>query len=535
MTEQEALDKLKDPFWRINHLYKIKTKDQRLITFKQNLAQSAYYSSKTNRDIILKARQLGFTTEKLIEQLDYTIFNKNTNSAIIAHQRDKVTILFEIVRLAYDHLHPSIKPLASYENRNELYFPELGSKIFVALDTRGETIHNLHVSELAFIEHAEERMLGILESVPKGCPISFESTANGMAGYFYETYVDDRNEFKKHFYNWAWDSGYSEPAIDSLDVLHRTYSELAIQYGLIPDIYDRFALSLEQYTWYVNKVIRLRQAVVQEYPTTAIEAFIASGRNVFSVMDLNKHVTSPALDRKWHDLFIWEKPLEGFKYVIGCDPSEGIGGDNAVIEVFNAYTGEQAAEFASNRVPPDILAGYLMEIGKYYNNALIVLEVNGTMGGAVLTNLRGKYANMYQRETFDKHSREISHSLGWKTTGVTKPILVSDLEARIREQSVHINSHECIREMRTFVQTDEPNKQGFGAEGTAKDDRVMACGLAVQGFKMIPKQATPKSLAQQKLEEYVKRHQIPDVFMNEKPQIHHYQKRNYKIRIKGRE
>jgi hypothetical protein len=41
--------------------------------------------------------------------------------------------------------------------------PDLNSKIYVAMDTRSETVHNLHVSELAFIEHADEKMMGILE------------------------------------------------------------------------------------------------------------------------------------------------------------------------------------------------------------------------------------------------------------------------------------------------------------------------------------------------------------------------------------
>lgn len=533
MTEEEAKKRLADPLWRINHLYKIKTKDRRLVTFKQNKAQKTYWSRKTLRDIILKARQLGFTTEKLLELLDFAVSNENANCAIIAHQRDKVSILFEIVRLAYQNMPNMLRPTAGFDNRNELYFPELNSKIFVSLDTRGETIHNLHVSELAFVESAEDKMLGILESVPKDAPISFESTANGMSGYFHETYNDKTNEFSKHFYNWTLADEYQEPTIKSIDELKEEYEPLAIRYNLILDIADRFNLTKEQFQWYINKVIRHRHNVVQEYPTTDLEAFIASGRNIFNIMDLQKHQVKNPVTRKWQDLLVWEEPMDGFRYVIGCDPSEGTGNDNSVIEVFNAYTGEQVAEFASNRVQPDILAGYLMEIGKWYNNALIVLEINGSAGGTVLNCLRGKYINMYRRESFDKHTKEYSESLGWKTTGTSKPILVRETEERVRNESILINSEDAIKEMKTFVQTDEVNKQGFGAEGSNKDDRVIAIGLAVQGLKAIPKQAKPKTVAQIRLEEYIKKHGIvPEVF-EDRPMISHHARPNQMIRKRG--
>ena len=151
MTEQEAQIKLADKNWRLSHLYKIKTKDQKLVILKPNSAQLDYLNKATGRDIILKARRLGFSTICLIEKLDYTLTHKNTNAAIIAHERDKVTKLFEIVRLAFEQMPAELKPRVSYDNRNELYFPDLNSKITVALDTRSETVHNLHVSEIAFL------------------------------------------------------------------------------------------------------------------------------------------------------------------------------------------------------------------------------------------------------------------------------------------------------------------------------------------------------------------------------------------------
>lgn len=528
LTEAEVHKLLNDRIWRLSHMYKIKTKDKRLQILKPNSAQLAYLANETTRDIILKARQLGFSTLKLIELLDYAITTKNSSSAVIAHKKDTVQVLFEMVRLAYDNLPGPLKPRATYDNRNELYFPDLNSKIYVSMDTRGETVHNLHVSELAFVEGAEERMLGILESVPKDGIISFESTANGMTGYFFDVWEDQHSEFQKHFFNWTLDKDYFEVTSKSTVELADEYRPLQLQYGLMPDIHIKLMLSAGQFAWYINKVRRHKQKVMQEYPSTPLEAFIASGRNVFNFADLQKHDVKDPIDRKYSDLMIWEHPLIGFKYTIGCDPSEGVGDDNAVIEVMNAHTGEQVAELAANNIPPDVLGGYLLDIAKYYNNAYVVLEINNH-GVSVMDQIKRKYLNVYRREVFDKISNSYKESLGWKTTLTTKPLLVDALEEAVRNVDVRVHSAQALSELKTFVRTDEGDKKGFGAEGSKKDDRVIALGLALQGIRHMPGLKAPKTIAQQKLDDFIQMKKLAQDFPNQ-PVINPRHRPRFKIR-----
>lgn len=502
----------------MSHLYKIKTKDQKLVTFKRNLAQANYAVRKAFKNIILKARQLGFSTECLIDLLDETITTPNTNSAIVAHDQKKVMVLFETVKRAFDNMPAELKPAVSFDNRNELYFPELDSKIYVTLDTRSEMVHNLHWSEVAFTKDALNKSAGIFASVPKGGKITLESTANGMAGYFYEEWQNPDSEFKKHFYNWFWDLDYQEPTTKSIEELEQDYRELSVRYSTLGDIAGRFNLTPEQFAWYIAQVRRHRELIVQEYPTTELEAFMAAGRNVFHMIDLNKHVLLGAIDRKWGDLLIWEQPLKDFKYSIGVDVAEGFGGDNSVIMVFNAHTGEQAAEFVSNHIPPDKLADYVVEIGNYYNKAYVVLEINNH-GRSVADAMKMRYNNMYRRQQFDKVTNSITEVIGWKTSQVTKPKLVDNLEQAVREESIKIRSYALMQELKTFVQTDVPGKQGFGAEGSAKDDRVIAAGLALQGIKNLPSQKLPKSVAEKKLAEYIKKHGLPSYFNDDKESL----------------
>ena len=527
-TEEEAITKLKDKWWRMNHLYKIKTKEGTLSTLKANKVQEHYFKAKGNhnRHMVLKARQLGFSTWELIEKLDYACFTPNVNVAIIAHKKEKVQSLFEIVRLAYENMPDLVKPKVSLDNRNELHFPDLNSKIYVALDTRSETVHNLHVSELAFLERAYERMLGILESVPKQGIITFESTANGMVGYYFDQWETD-NQFYKHFYNWTWDEEYSLETDKTIEELEAEYRLICIKYELIENIRERFSLTKEQFAWYVEKAKAQKEMVKQEYPTTAEEAFISTGRNVFHISDIQKHEPIDPVARKYDSLLVWEEPLAGFKYVIGCDPAEGLGGDNAVIQVLNAYTGFQAAEMAVNHVPTDELGGYLIDIGNYYNKAYIVPEINA-IGLAVVNHIKNKYYNIYRREVWDKVKKDKKQLLGWKTTMTTKPKLIMDLEEAVRNQDIEINSVETLKELRTFVRTDESGRQGYGAEGDYYDDRVIALGLAVQGIKDLPSFKPPKTTAQKTMDAWIQAKERETQPVVPTRQIH--ERRNYKIR-----
>lgn len=226
MNKNEAISKLKDSEWRLDHLYKIKTKQRTLKTLKANEAQRHYRLHRSNKDLILKARQLGMTTEKVIEYLDDTIFNKNTTSAIIAHKMEKVQSIFEIVKLAFNYLPPLLKPRVNYDNRNELNFPDLNSKIYITKDTRSEMIHNLHISEIDFMRSPEDTLLAALESVPIDGRISIESTANGV-GILYDLWNDKETEFKKHFYNWLWDKDYIIESDNSFEELKDQYNDLA--------------------------------------------------------------------------------------------------------------------------------------------------------------------------------------------------------------------------------------------------------------------------------------------------------------------
>jgi len=107
--------------------------------------------------------------------------------------------------------------------------------------------------------------------------------------------------------------------------------------------------------------------------------------------------------------------------------------------------------------------------------------------------------------------------------------LVDALEEATRNEDIRIRSKDTIKEMKTFVQTDEVGKQGFGAEGSNKDDRVISLGLAFQGIKHLPRMKRPETEAERKLREYIEKKKA-EVAGLPAPQPTHTQRKRYRIR-----
>lgn len=188
----EHLKLLADKDWRLNNLYWITDKEGKPTRFRMTPEQREYFEGIHTRNIILKARQLGFTTEVCIIQLDAALF-ESAKCALIAHTLNDAKRLFrEKVKYAYDKLPKEIRAAnpASNDSSGELVFKKGGS-LYVSTSFRGGTLRYLHVSEFGKIcakypDKAREIVTGAFEAVSTGCFATIESTAEGRAGYFFD-------------------------------------------------------------------------------------------------------------------------------------------------------------------------------------------------------------------------------------------------------------------------------------------------------------------------------------------------------------
>ena len=94
LTLSELSDAMTYKWFRLNTLYHIKDKTGKKVLFTPNLEQEQFYLDTHGRDIILKARQLGFTTFKMISDLDDCLFKPNHSAGCICHNLEDAKDIF---------------------------------------------------------------------------------------------------------------------------------------------------------------------------------------------------------------------------------------------------------------------------------------------------------------------------------------------------------------------------------------------------------------------------------------------------------
>jgi hypothetical protein len=310
-NEEELARCLADPMWRLcsGQLYYIMVKDDDndqdglVVPFKPNRAQRRLLNNLHYRNIILKARQLGFTTLIAIFFLDCCLFRANVRAGIVAQDLGAAETIFrDKVRFAYDRLPPKLReamPL-SVENTTELKFAHNNSSIRVATSMRSGTLQYLHISEFGkicakFPERAKEVITGSIPAVAPSGLIFIESTAEGQEGEFYNMTKRamrlhdakkglSRKDYRFHFYPW-W--GAMEYRLDPDEVIitqrdDEYFDKIEAQMGCEIDI--------EQRAWYVAErdttFSGAEEKMWQEYPSTPQEAFQKSTEGCYYTVQM---------------------------------------------------------------------------------------------------------------------------------------------------------------------------------------------------------------------------------------------------------
>ncbi len=495
----------------------IKTKEGNLAQLKLNTPQNLIYErireikarGKPIRIIILKARQEGVSTlcEGLI--FERTARHENTHALIVAHEPESTDNIFQMSKLFYDML--KRKPMRRYDNKKQMVFenpneetrgrdPGLRSRMVISTASktkigRGLTLQCFHGSEIAFWENAKELMTSVMQAIPDhpNTMAFLESTANGMGGdgeYFYNMVQDTlakRNDFELIFLPWFLMPEYSMRFESEGD--KKKFADVLDEYE--KDIQKRLSITLEQLNWrrwaIKNKCGGDVEKFKQEYPATVEEAFIASSKLVIPKQYIEaqrKFVREPI--RMLDDILIYEDLKWNHYYSLGADPSEGVGRDESSFTVFDRMTGREVAHYANNQIAPDLFARKMIKAAEYFNNAILVPEINAH-GLTTLNELQKLgYSNIFRQRYFDHVSKEWTQRLGWKTSKISKPLMVDEFIQALREEEVGLSTAATVSQMLAFVHTDEPDRHGMGAETGQKDDLLISAMLAWQGLKDLP-------------------------------------------------
>lgn len=277
--------------WRLCNLYWIVDEKGKRVRFVPNEEQLDFIRNLWTRNLILKARQLGFSTLMQILQLDQALFNADHNGVTISDTLPNAGKLFAKVEFALSKLPQALRealPIKSSAAKTSLEWQH-GSAIYISTSPRGGTVQLLHVSELGKIarkypERAAEIVSGGFEAVAAENCIVVESTAEGAAGPFFELCdaalkrkqegaPETPLDWRLHFYPWFKKAAYRlDPALVVVPPAMTSYfnkleQELKPVYG--PD----FCIDAAQRAWYVKKQETLKRLMKREHPSTPQEAF----------------------------------------------------------------------------------------------------------------------------------------------------------------------------------------------------------------------------------------------------------------------
>lgn len=185
---------------------------------------------------------------------------------------------------------------------------------------------------------------------------------------------------------------------------------------------------------------------------------------------------------------IFQEPLQSHVYVIGADPAEGLEhGDAAAACVLDVESGMLVATF-HDTCDPDLFGEQLCNLGRYYNNALIGVEINNHGHTTIASLRRAGYPKIFRRRTIGQVSEKYTPQFGWLTNKASKPKMIDGLGAAIRDGSLDIRCEYTIAELRTYIREYGPSGS-VKTHGSPHDDRVMSLAIAVQ---MIPYTYVPE-------------------------------------------
>lgn len=490
---------------------KIKTKSGTVVPFRLNDAQRKLYAvakrqqdaGKPVRLIILKARQLGFSTltEGLIFHACAT--RKNVNALIVAHREDATANLFRMSKLFYDELPAPVKPMLRASNAQELVFenpsklrserearPGLRSRIRCATAGgrgigRSDTLQCVHLSEYAFwpdgADGKASTLAGILQAVPSlpGTMVVIESTANGFEDFKerWDAAVAGENDFEPVFFAWFENPDYSMPVVPGTEW---TPEEREMR--------DAYRLTDEQLQWrrwcIANNCGGSLDMFRQEYPASPGEAFLHSGTGVFDneqiVLRLER-LPGPAgrgefTDGEWTEsetgaITLYELPEEGVPYVLGGDTA-GEGSDYFTAIVIDNVSGRIVAKLRQKYSEPEYVR-QIYALGRFYNDALVAIETNFSTY-PVMKLQEMEYPNQYSREREDTYTRQMRKSYGFRTDRQSRPRAIANLVEVFSSHPEWFTDRELLEEMLTFCYNEDHRPEALAGK---HDDLVMGAAI----------------------------------------------------------
>lgn len=446
----------------------------------QKIAAVQFLTS--SRFISKKVRQIGATTFISTYFLWRTLFYSNTNSFILSLGARESSDVLSRVTFMYENLPEWLRTPLLEGAKTSIKFKN-NSGVVALPGTpdalRGRSATSVILDEFAFLQNADKILSASVPSLSMGFLTPFTNSSLPSQLFIVSTFPiveSDNNEYVRLYKN-AVNNNESDFKIISVftdDVpeyqdanWRRSMLETLGPKKYAVEIEGRMNTSMEN-SFFPDHVLSELQAV-RPIRTDFLKKEDVDEEgypvNADVVTHLKEHY-DPQYGY-YKSLWVWSDPLPKLSYGVTVDVSAGVGGDYSALVVFELQSGEQVAEYYSNKVSLEDFKGVVLDVAQYYNNAKLSVERNSL--GAPLCSYfveGAKYENFY------RHRKSKSTYLdGFPVTSSNRGALLSSLQGALAKKEVTVRSVRLINELRTFAYL--PNGRLGGASGH-HDDLIMA-------------------------------------------------------------
>jgi hypothetical protein len=438
-----------DPVYFANNYVKIVTLDHGLQTFKPYHFQEKLINNFHHHrfNICKMPRQTGKSTTVVSFLLHFAVFNDNVNIGILANKAATARELLDRLQTAYENLPKWMQQGIISWNKGSLEL-ENGSKILAASTSasavRGMSFNILFLDEFAFVPNhiADSFFASVYPTITSGknTKVIIVSTPHGM-NHFYRMWHDaekGKNEYVFTDVHWSEVPGRDE------EWKKQTIANTSEQ---------QFKVEFEcEFLGSVDTLIapsKLRN-LVYDHPKTR----------------------SAGLD-------VYVDPIENNDYLITVDVARGVGNDYSAFTVVDItqFPHKVVAKYRNNEIKPMLFPSIIDEVGRSYNDAYILCEVND-VGDQVASILQYdlEYKNLLMCSMRGRAGQIVGQGfsgkktqLGVKMSKTVKKVGCLNLKTMIEEDKLYLNDYEIISELTTFIQ----KHNSFEAEEGCNDDLAM--------------------------------------------------------------
>jgi hypothetical protein len=384
-------------------------------------------------NIVLKGRQLGFSTLVAGYALWLMLFHKDKNILVIATKQETAKNLVTKVRFMHQNLPVWLRGQILTDNKLSLQFTN-GSQIKAVASSkdagRSEALSLLILDECAFIDNADVIWTAASSTLSTGGKAILISTPNGVGNFFHK----------------MWQQAESKA---------NEFNPILLDWRVHPD-------RDEEWRARQTEILGEMQAA-QEHDAS----FIFSGNTVVppEILEFykNTYVQEP-IEKTGFDgnMWIWEYPHSSKTYIVAADVSRGDGEDYSTVHVIDVESSTQVAEY-KGKIETKAFGNMLVSIATQYNDALLIPDNSSIGWNAIQQIIDRGYKNLFymskdlqyvdvEHQMTGKYYREERNMVpGFMISQRTRPLIIARLKEYMLESSFTIRSSRLISELETFI------------------------------------------------------------------------------------